>query len=278
MTNLGYDDRRACRPSTSPPAQRRTAGSGKPGETARHNGGGPRPRRSCPAAGWRRFEVVRRAEREPIVLCGSCRARFGERSAGRTQARARAGAHCRRGQAVLAAEARRGRAPDRPAPGSPPSGAWQAAGFVLDDDGCPSGRPQQRQDTRPVTTLGASRRGPARRQPLVDRPAPRRARHGDGSACGADEQPPDRQRPSAGRLACELLALLRTRHFNGAALVSRLLLGAARVVRRQPKNLAIARTFIHEDHYRALNDDGKTRVARAARAVLFRVESGWWSG
>ena len=28
--------------------------------------------------GWRRFEVVRPAEGEPIVLCGSCRARFGD--------------------------------------------------------------------------------------------------------------------------------------------------------------------------------------------------------
>jgi hypothetical protein len=28
--------------------------------------------------GWRRFEVVRPPEREPVVLCGSCRARFGE--------------------------------------------------------------------------------------------------------------------------------------------------------------------------------------------------------
>jgi hypothetical protein len=28
--------------------------------------------------GWRRFEVVRPPEREPVVLCGSCRARFGD--------------------------------------------------------------------------------------------------------------------------------------------------------------------------------------------------------
>jgi hypothetical protein len=28
--------------------------------------------------GWRRFELVRPAERQPIVLCGSCRARFGD--------------------------------------------------------------------------------------------------------------------------------------------------------------------------------------------------------
>ena len=28
--------------------------------------------------GWRRFEVVRPADREPVVLCGSCRARFGD--------------------------------------------------------------------------------------------------------------------------------------------------------------------------------------------------------
>jgi hypothetical protein len=28
--------------------------------------------------GWRRFEVVRPPQREPVVLCGSCRARFGE--------------------------------------------------------------------------------------------------------------------------------------------------------------------------------------------------------
>jgi hypothetical protein len=28
--------------------------------------------------GWRRFQLVRPAEREPIVLCGSCRARFGD--------------------------------------------------------------------------------------------------------------------------------------------------------------------------------------------------------
>lgn len=27
---------------------------------------------------WRRFEVVRPAGREPVVLCGSCRARFGD--------------------------------------------------------------------------------------------------------------------------------------------------------------------------------------------------------
>jgi hypothetical protein len=27
--------------------------------------------------GWRRFELVRPAGREPVVLCGSCRARFG---------------------------------------------------------------------------------------------------------------------------------------------------------------------------------------------------------
>ncbi len=28
--------------------------------------------------GWRRFEVVRPAGREPVVLCGSCRSRFGD--------------------------------------------------------------------------------------------------------------------------------------------------------------------------------------------------------
>ena len=28
--------------------------------------------------GWRRFAVVRPAEREPVVLCGGCRARFGD--------------------------------------------------------------------------------------------------------------------------------------------------------------------------------------------------------
>ena len=28
--------------------------------------------------GWRRFQLVRPAEREPVVLCGSCRARFGD--------------------------------------------------------------------------------------------------------------------------------------------------------------------------------------------------------
>jgi hypothetical protein len=28
--------------------------------------------------GWRRFEVVRPTEREPVVLCGSCKARFGD--------------------------------------------------------------------------------------------------------------------------------------------------------------------------------------------------------
>ncbi len=28
--------------------------------------------------GWRRFEVLRRDGREPVVLCGSCRARFGD--------------------------------------------------------------------------------------------------------------------------------------------------------------------------------------------------------
>jgi len=28
--------------------------------------------------GWRRFEVVRPAGREPVVLCGGCRARFGD--------------------------------------------------------------------------------------------------------------------------------------------------------------------------------------------------------
>ncbi len=28
--------------------------------------------------GWRRFEIVRPAEREPVVLCGSCQARFGD--------------------------------------------------------------------------------------------------------------------------------------------------------------------------------------------------------
>ena len=27
--------------------------------------------------GWRRFEIVRAAEREPVVVCGACRARFG---------------------------------------------------------------------------------------------------------------------------------------------------------------------------------------------------------
>jgi len=28
--------------------------------------------------GWRRFELVRPAQREPIALCGGCRARFGD--------------------------------------------------------------------------------------------------------------------------------------------------------------------------------------------------------
>jgi hypothetical protein len=33
----------------------------------------------CPCGrGWRRFEIVRPAEREPVVLCASCRARFGD--------------------------------------------------------------------------------------------------------------------------------------------------------------------------------------------------------
>jgi hypothetical protein len=27
---------------------------------------------------WRRFHIVRRGDREPVVVCGSCRARFGE--------------------------------------------------------------------------------------------------------------------------------------------------------------------------------------------------------
>jgi hypothetical protein len=30
------------------------------------------------ARGWRRFVVVRAGEREPVVLCGSCRARLGD--------------------------------------------------------------------------------------------------------------------------------------------------------------------------------------------------------
>jgi hypothetical protein len=30
------------------------------------------------ARGWRRFDVVRPAGREPVVLCASCRARFGD--------------------------------------------------------------------------------------------------------------------------------------------------------------------------------------------------------
>ena len=30
------------------------------------------------ARGWRRFELVRPAGREPVLLCGSCRARFGD--------------------------------------------------------------------------------------------------------------------------------------------------------------------------------------------------------
>jgi len=30
------------------------------------------------ARGWRRFAVVRPPQREPVVLCGSCRARFGD--------------------------------------------------------------------------------------------------------------------------------------------------------------------------------------------------------
>ena len=28
--------------------------------------------------GWRRFEVIRPEERDPVVLCGACRARFGD--------------------------------------------------------------------------------------------------------------------------------------------------------------------------------------------------------
>lgn len=28
--------------------------------------------------GWRRFEIVRRPEREPVVVCGACRVRFGD--------------------------------------------------------------------------------------------------------------------------------------------------------------------------------------------------------
>lgn len=28
--------------------------------------------------GWRRFEVVRQPDRDPVVLCGACRARFGD--------------------------------------------------------------------------------------------------------------------------------------------------------------------------------------------------------
>jgi hypothetical protein len=41
-----------------------------------------RASRRCSACrsgrGWRRFEVVRFADRQPVVLCGNCRTRFGD--------------------------------------------------------------------------------------------------------------------------------------------------------------------------------------------------------
>jgi hypothetical protein len=156
-------------------------------------------RRCRSGRGWRRSEVVRPAEREPIVFCGGCRARFGD-DPPRTQASSPI-----RTRSCYVWAARAGAPPpcgerNRPAPGSPTSGAAQAAWLILDGDGRPRGKRQQRQGARPPAGPGAPRRGPTRRQALVDRSAPERPCRSHGSASGADEQPSDRPGTGAGRL------------------------------------------------------------------------------
>jgi hypothetical protein len=77
--------------------------------------------------GWRRFELVRPTGREPVVLCGNCRARFGDDPpVGRKPAPPLKPVPAT--PESLAPSRRRSGAWDRPTPGSPAGGAAQAAG------------------------------------------------------------------------------------------------------------------------------------------------------
>ena len=65
--------------------------------------------------GWRRFAVVRPAEREPVVLCGGCRARFGDDPpVGRRPAPALEPVPATAEPLASAAQRPGGRGPDRP--------------------------------------------------------------------------------------------------------------------------------------------------------------------
>src|ERR1019366_4436923 len=92
------------------------------------------------------------------------------------------------------------REPARPDPGSPdPCTPRDATRNALDGPDRQGRRIEPSQDARPAARLGASRRGPAARQALVDGAAFHRGGGGDGPAGGPDEQRPDRQgSPRAG--------------------------------------------------------------------------------
>jgi hypothetical protein len=117
--------------------------------------------------GWRRSKVVRSAGRDPVMLCGSCRARFDddppvERNAAPAARKPRSQPKQHERERQTERRPDRLRAALRKMPGSFSTAM-----------GCSSGRTQQRQGARPTTGSGASRQGPAPHQPLVDRTAPK---------------------------------------------------------------------------------------------------------
>ena len=157
--------------------------------------------------GWRRFELVRPSDREPVVLCGSCRARFGDDppvggnpvSAVEPvppTAEPLAPPHQRSGERGTDQRPDRLRAALRKLPE-----------LVLDGDGRPGGRSYPREGACPATGPRAPRRGPARRQAVVDSATPERRRRRHGSASGAYEQHSDRPGTGADRLTSRRRAI-----------------------------------------------------------------------
>ena len=154
--------------------------------------------------GSRRFEVVCPAGREPVVLCGNCRARFGD-----DPPVGRQPAHLLEPVPATAEppappEQRRA----RPAHGSPTSGAARAAWLVLHGDGRPCGRHEQRQGACSATRTWsaaatfdalASAGRPSRHrasspQPWIGSKRGRATFGSSGNAHGSADQPPARHR------------------------------------------------------------------------------------
>ena len=146
--------------------------------------------------GWRRFDIARPADRDPIVLCGNCKARFGDNPPHAPKPAVRsadASPH-----AIPALTKRATSAAHRPAAGSPAHSTAHHARVVLDRDSGARRRAQPRQDARAAARPATTRRGPPSRKPLVDQTARRRpARSGARPPASVNDQPADRQTPLA---------------------------------------------------------------------------------